>query len=177
MIQRRDFITLLGGAGVWPVAARAQQSGGMRRVGLLSADGENSPITQARVGALQNGLEALGWIEGRNLQINIRGGSSEPDRLRIIAAQMVRLSPDVILSEPSGLKLLQEATRQIPIVFVLVLDPVRDGYVASVAKPGGNLTGFASYDPAISGKYLQLLKEIAQNVTRELLSTTRPTSE
>jgi putative tryptophan/tyrosine transport system substrate-binding protein len=149
-MQRRQFITLLSGAATArPLAALAQQGERVRRVGIFSPSGQNNPIVQARLSAFRTGLQALGWIEGRNLRFDYSAAGSEADRLRLAAADLVRLAPDVIVAEPTGLKILQETTREIPIVFVLVLDPVRDGYVVSIAKPEGNLTGFASYDSAI----------------------------
>jgi putative ABC transport system substrate-binding protein len=163
-MKRRQFITLLGGAAAWPIAARAQQPERMRRIGALISGGENAPQTQARYGAFRKGLEALGWIEGRNLRIDVRYASTD-DQYRTYAAEMVALASEVILSSPTGLRPLQQATRAIPIVFVVLLDPVGEGFVANLARPGGNMTGFAAYDPSIQSKYLQLLKEIAPNIT------------
>jgi putative ABC transport system substrate-binding protein len=175
-MRRRDFITLLGGAAAaLPLAARGQQSGRVRRVGVL-VGAENDAETQARVAAFRQGLAALGWIEGRNLHVDYRFGGNA-DRLGASVADMVGLAPDVIVSSPQGLEPLRQATGTIPIVFVLLADPMGQGFVASLARPGGMMTGFASLDPSIVSKQLQLLKEVAPRVTRvaNLYDSVNPT--
>ena len=164
MIGRRTFITGLGGAAAWPVVARAQQTDRMRRIGaLMSVEG---PPGQVRVLAFAEELEKLGWIEGRNISIDYRW-AADTDRLRAYATELVGMTPDVLLSGGGApLVALQKATQTIPIVFVTVADPVANGFVASVARPGGNITGFATYEPTISVKWLELLREIAPRVTR-----------
>jgi putative tryptophan/tyrosine transport system substrate-binding protein len=164
---RRDFLTLLGGAAAWPLAARAQQADRVRRVGvcanLSAADREG----QARNKAFLQTLQQLGWTVGRNVQIDHRWGAGDAERMRRYTAELVALAPDVILAvgaETVGR--LQEATRSIPIVFVQVTDPVGAGYVASLARPGGNATGFTMFEFGISAKWLELLKQVAPRVTR-----------
>jgi putative ABC transport system substrate-binding protein len=166
-IGRRRFIALLGGATVaWPLAADAQQQDRLRRIGVLTGAAENLPQTQARLGAFRKELEALGWAEGCNIRVDYRYFAGSADRARTEAAELVALAPDLILSQSAALAPLQQMTRTIPIVFVLALDPVAEGFVASLAQPGGNMTGFASYDPSSNTKYLQLLKDIAPRTTR-----------
>jgi putative ABC transport system substrate-binding protein len=166
-MKRRQFITLLGGATAWPLAARAQQGERMRRIGVLmylAADDADSP---ALVAAFARGLQELGWIEGRNIQIDYRWGGGDLDRVRRYAAELAALAPDVILvTSGSALAALQNATRTVPIVFASVSDPVGAGYVASLARPGGNTTGFSLFEYSISGKWLELLKQIAPGMTR-----------
>jgi ABC-type uncharacterized transport system substrate-binding protein len=165
--RRREFITLLGGAVVWPVAARAQQRELMRRIGILLNLASDDAEGQARLAAFHQGLQQLGWTVGRNVQIDYRWGAGDADRIRKFAAELVALAPDVILSAGSpSVAALQQATRTVPIVFVTVVDPVSSGFVDTLARPGGNITGFALYEYSISGKWLQLLKEIAPRVTR-----------
>jgi putative tryptophan/tyrosine transport system substrate-binding protein len=161
-MSRREFITLLGGAATWPMVAQAQQPERIRRLGVLSNGEENAPQAKARQDAFRKGMEALGWLEGRNIRIDYRYFAGDPDRARAQAAELVALVPDVILSQPPGLPWLQQMTRTIPVVF----DPVGEGYVASLARPGGNMTGFAAYDPSINTKYLQLLKQVAPGISR-----------
>jgi ABC-type uncharacterized transport system substrate-binding protein len=167
MIRRREFIRLLGGAAAaWPVAARGQQ-GGMRRIGALmnlAADDEES---QARYTAFVQALAELGWTVGRNLRIDTRWGASDGDRIRKFAAELIALAPDVILANGSSIVgPLRQATRTVPIVFVSVTDPVGAGLVETLARPGGNATGFTSFEFGVSTKWLELLKEIAPGVTR-----------
>jgi putative ABC transport system substrate-binding protein len=166
-LRRRDFITLFGGAAVaWPLAARAQQLDGLRRIGALFGPAETDPEGQARAAALREGLQKLGWTEGRNLHIEYRwaGGA---DRMRSLAAELVRLNPEVIFAAAtSALVALQEATRNIPIVFAQVTDPVGAGFVASLARPGGNITGVTQHDFTIGLKWLELLKQLAPRVAR-----------
>jgi putative ABC transport system substrate-binding protein len=161
-MRRREFIAgLTGAAGVWPLVAPAQ-SGRMRRIGISAGQSAGDPSFRDRLVAFKKGLEALGWVEGRNLRVDYRYAAKN----RAEAAELIALGPDVIFSALGGLRVLQEMTRTIPIVFASVLDPVGEGFVASVARPGGNTTGFAAYDPSTSTKFLQFLKEIAPRVTR-----------
>jgi putative ABC transport system substrate-binding protein len=163
-MNRREIIAVLGSAAALPVVVRAQQSDRMRRIGvLMSVEG---PPGQVRVLAFAEELEKLGWIEGRNISIDYRW-AADTDRLRAYATELVGLTPDVLLSGGGApLVALQKATQTIPVVFVTVADPVANGFVASVARPGGNVTGFATYELTISVKWLELLKEIAPRVTR-----------
>jgi putative tryptophan/tyrosine transport system substrate-binding protein len=166
-VRRREFITLLGGAAAWPLVARAQQSGPMRRIGVLMYLAADDPDSPARVAAFAQGLQELGWIDGRNIRIDYRWGAGNTDRYRAYAAELVALAPDVILvSSGSALAAVQNATRTVPIVFVNVGDPVGGGYVASLARPGGNTTGFTLWEWGTSGKWLELLKEIVPAMTR-----------
>jgi putative ABC transport system substrate-binding protein len=166
-MRRRALITLLGAAAAWPVAARAQQSGRMPRIGVLSSLAADDPETQARHAAFLQGLQEWGWTSGRNVQIDYRWGAGDPDRFRKYAVEMVALAPDVILATgtPVTAALLQ-ATRSLPIVFAQVVDPVANGFVESLARPGGNATGFTIFEYGLGGKWLELLKEIAPHVTR-----------
>jgi putative ABC transport system substrate-binding protein len=169
MMERRRFITLLGGAAAaWPLAATAQQSERMRRIGVLMHLPENDPEAQARVRALLQGLQELGWIEGRNVRIDYRFGAADVDSSRRYAAELIALAPDVIQASGTGpMAALHEATRTVPIVFAQVPDPVNAGFVDSLARPGGNATGFSVFEEyGSSGKWLELLKEIAPQVTR-----------
>ena len=167
-MRRREFISLLGGGTVaWPLAARAQQGERMRRVGILLPAAADDPAWQARVGAFQQGLALLGWNIGSNLQIDTRWATTNAAEIRRQAAELAALAPDVILAGgTSALGPLLQATRTVPIVFTLVFDPVGTGYVDSMARPGGNATGFMLYEYSFSGKWLELLKEIAPGVTR-----------
>jgi putative ABC transport system substrate-binding protein len=167
-MRRREFITLFGGAAAsWPLAARAQQPERMRRIGVLMFFEEDDPQSMLRVGAFLEGLQRLNWIKGDNVQIDIRWGAADTERSRRYAAQLIALAPDVILAQASSATAaLREATRTLPVVFVNVTDPVGAGYIASLARPGGNATGFTYLEYGISGKWLELLKEIAPRVTR-----------
>jgi putative ABC transport system substrate-binding protein len=167
-MKRREFISLLGGAAAaWPLAVRAQQPERMRRIGVLMNLASDDAEGQARLAAFHQGLQQLGWTVGRNVQINYRWGAGNADRIRKFAAELVALAPDVILSAGSpSVAGLQQATRSVPIVFVLVVDPVSSGFVDSLARPGGNITGFAWAEYSIGGKWLELLKEIAPGMTR-----------
>ena len=166
--KRREFITLLGGAAVaWPLAAWAQQADRVRRIGALMTQAADDPEGQARLLALAQGLQESGWTIGGNVRIDTRWGAGDAERYRRYAAELVALAPDVILvNGPAALAQLQQATRSVPIVFVNVVDPVGAGFVASVARPGGNATGFMLSEYSTSGKWLELLKEIAPRVTR-----------
>jgi putative ABC transport system substrate-binding protein len=165
-IGRRQFITLLGGAAAaWPLAARAQQPDRVRRIGVFAFGAESDPAAQAYVRALRQGLEQLGWIEGRNIRVDYRWASG--DRLKAEVAEMVELAPDVILCGATQLTgEFQQKTRTIPIVFVHVADPVAGGLVESLARPGGNITGFTAYESSIGEKWLEVLKEIAPRLTQ-----------
>jgi putative tryptophan/tyrosine transport system substrate-binding protein len=167
-IKRREFITLLGGAAVaWPLAARAQQSERMRRIGVLIPLAADDPESQRRLTAFVQGLQELGWTDGRNIRIETRWTAGDTDRMRRHAAELVALAPDVILaSGGTVVGALLEASRTTPIVFTLTVDPVGAGHVASLARPGGNATGFTGYEYGLAAKWLELLKEIAPRVTR-----------
>jgi len=167
-MQRREFIVLLGGtAAAWPQAARAQQTERMRRIGVLMSDAANDPEGQARVTVFVQALQQLGWTDGRNMRIDVRWGAVDADRYRKYAEELVALAPDVILATSSAaLGTLQRATRTVPIVFAAVADPVGAGYVDSLARPGGNASGFALFEYGIAGKWLELLKQIAPALTR-----------
>src|SRR5262245_2106295 len=166
-IERRKFLATLGAAAAaWPFAARAQQGERVRRIGVFLAQGED-PENRLRIEAFVQRLRQLGWIEGRNVQFDYRWGVAEPDRTRRSAEELVALAPDVILTSGSPtLGPLLQATRTVPIVFGGVPDPVGAGFVDSLARPGGNATGFTIFEYSISGKSLQLLKEIAPHVSR-----------
>ena len=167
-IERRKFIAALGGSAfAWPLAARAQQADRVRRVGVLMNLAADDPEGQARIAAFLQGLQELGWTEGRNVRIDYRWHADDADRYRTYAAELVALAPDVILASSSAsTAALQQATRTVPIVFAIVVDPVGAGYVASLARPGGNVTGFTLFEYSLSGKWLELLKEIAPNLMR-----------
>jgi putative ABC transport system substrate-binding protein len=167
-MRRREFVALLGGvAAAWPLAARAQQPEQMRRIGVLTNLVADDPEAQARVGAFLQGLQELGWAVGRNMRIEYRWGAGDADRTRGYAAELVALAPDVILtSGASALAPLLQATRSVPVVFAQVPDPVGAGFVNSLARPGGNTTGFITYEYGLSGKWLELLTQIAPSVTR-----------
>jgi putative tryptophan/tyrosine transport system substrate-binding protein len=167
-IRRRDFITLLGGtAAAWPLAARAQQPERMRRIGLLLGFPEADVEGEASVAAFQQRLQELGWAIGRNIRIDIRWAGGEPDKARTFAKELVSASPDLIVPTSNLVTaILQKETSTIPILFVLVGDPVGSGFVTSLARPGGNITGFAIFETAIAGKWLEILKEIAPRVSR-----------
>jgi putative ABC transport system substrate-binding protein len=166
-MKRREFITLLGSsAAAWPLATRAQQPA-VRHVGVLMNLAESDAEGQARIGALREGLAKLGWTEERELQIEYRWFAGDPDRARTYAAELVKLKPEVIFAGATpSVAVLQRETRSVPIVFAQVADPVGAGFVASLARPGGNITGFASFEYAIAAKWLELLKQIAPQVTR-----------
>jgi putative tryptophan/tyrosine transport system substrate-binding protein len=167
-MQRRAFITLFAGAAIArPFAARAQQTERMRRIGVLMGVAADDPEGQARVTMFMQALQQLGWTDGRNMRIDVRWGAVDADRNRKYAEELVALAPDVILAGNSAaLAPLQRVTRTVPIVFAAVADPVGAGYVDSLARPGGNLTGFSLFEYGIAGKWLELLKQIAPAVTR-----------
>jgi ABC-type uncharacterized transport system substrate-binding protein len=166
-MKRREFITVLGGAAAWPVAARAQQPDRMRRIGVLMAYAESDREGQARVAAFRDGLQKLGWTEGRKIRIDYRWAAGDMEAMQRFAKELVALQPDLIFAPttPSTAAMLQQ-TRTIPIIFATVVDPVGSGFVASFPRPGGNVTGFTLLEPTMAGKWLELLKEIAPRVAR-----------
>jgi putative ABC transport system substrate-binding protein len=167
-MRRRKFISLLGGAAVaWPLAAHAQQPTRMRRIGVLMNTVADDAEGQARLIAFGQGLAQLGWTDGRNVRIDIRWGAGDAERFRRYAVELVALAPDVILAgSGTAVPPLLQATRTVPIVFAQTMDPVGAGFVASLARPGGNATGFTQIEFGMSGKWLELLKQIAPRVTR-----------
>jgi putative tryptophan/tyrosine transport system substrate-binding protein len=166
-MKRREFIAGLGGAAAWPVVGRAQQGGKMRRIAVLLTLPADDPILPARVTAFAQALQELGWTDGRNMRIDYRFAGSDPDRIRRFGVELVALEPDLLVAEGAIVThVLQQAARTVPIVFVLASDPVGEGLVTSLARPGGNTTGFALWEYGIGVKWLELLKEIAPNVTR-----------
>jgi putative ABC transport system substrate-binding protein len=169
-MKRREFITLLGGAAAvaWPLAARAQQPDRVRRIGVLMASAADDSESQARIAAFLQGLQQLGWADGRNMRIDTRWATTDADDIRRHAAELAALAPDVLVAATGTVTAapLLQATRTVPIVFVQVIDPVGAGFVVSLARPGGNATGFTIYEYGMSGKWLELLKEIAPRVTR-----------
>jgi putative ABC transport system substrate-binding protein len=161
-MRRREFIPLLGGAALWPLAARAQQSERVRRIGVLTPWREDDPEARAWLSAFLQRLAELRWNEGRNVRMDVRWAAGDPDRVRMYAKELVELQPDVILVDSTPqTAALQRETRTIPIVFVGVSDPVGSGFVASFASPGGNITGFTHYEPTLSGKWVELVTEMA----------------
>jgi len=169
-MKRREFITLLGGAAAWPLAARAQQPEKMRRIGVLMPSAADDPEFQARITAFLQELAQLGWLDGRNVRIDTRWGVADADSARKYATELVALAPDVILANSSAaIAPLLQATRTVPIIFTSVADPVGAGYVDSLARPGGNATGFLVWEYSIAAKWLELLKEIAPRVTRAVV--------
>jgi putative ABC transport system substrate-binding protein len=167
-MRRREFISLIGGAAAaWPLAARAQQAEHLRRIGVLMNTSADDPEGQARIAAFHQGLQEWGWTLGRNARIDVRWGALDADNSRRYAVELVALAPDVILASASAaMGALQQTTRTVPIVFVSIIDPVGAGFVESLARPGGNATGFALFEYSLSGKWLELLKEIAPGVRR-----------
>jgi putative ABC transport system substrate-binding protein len=166
-MRRRAFILALGGAAAWPLAARTQQSERMRRIGVLMAIAADDPQSPLRVAAFAQELQQSGWIIGRNVRIEYRWGASDADNARKYAAELAALAPDVILANGSvAVAAVQSTARTVPIVFVTVIDPVGAGFVENLARPGGSATGFTQYEYGMSGKWLELLKEIAPRVTR-----------
>jgi putative tryptophan/tyrosine transport system substrate-binding protein len=170
-MQRREFITLLGGAAAaWPIAARAQQPERMRRVSVLLGVGEKDPESNGRVKAFRLGMRDLGWIEGRNVQVEYRFAGINPDSISKHVAELIRLAPDVIVANSTPvLAALRSATSTIPIVFVLVNNPVGQGFITTLAHPGGNITGFSFIEPEIVGKWISLLGDVKPNLSRVAL--------
>jgi putative ABC transport system substrate-binding protein len=166
-MKRREFISLLSGAAAWPLAARAQQGERMRRIGVLQGGAAEHSEMQARNAAFQQGLRQLGWIEGHNVKIDFRFGLGTTETIRKQAAELAASAPDVIVTSGSATtEVLQREARSVPVVFAIVPDPVGAGFVNSLARPGGNITGFMQGEYNLSGKWLELLKQIAPNVTR-----------
>jgi len=166
-MKRRDFITLLGGAAAWPAAARAQQGERNRRVAVFTALAPDDPENQSRIAAFQQEMQRLGWTEGQNLRITYHSVGSDAEHVRKEAAELVTLAPDVILANGGTTMVpLHQLNRSVAVVFVNVPDPVGAGFVASLARPGGNATGFTVYEYGISGKWLELLKQVAPGVAR-----------
>jgi ABC-type uncharacterized transport system substrate-binding protein len=177
-LKRREFITLLGGAAAaWPLAAHAQQSGGKRRIGVLFGIAENDLETQSRGAAFRRGLRDLGWIEGRNVEIDYRFAAGDLNRARAYAAELVTSAPDVLLANSTPvLMALRQATTTIPIVFAVVNDPVGQGFISSLARPGGNITGFTFIELTMVGKWLEMLKEMSPDMVRAFLMFNPQTS-
>ena len=169
-MRRREFITLLGGATGWPLAVCAQQPARLRRIGVLIGFAETDPAVRSWLGAFRDTLANLGWTEGSNLRIEVRWARDDPDRMKTFAKELVDLRPDAILSVTTPVtNALSRETQTIPIVIATVADPISSGFVANLGRPGGNLTGFALYEPSMGGKWLELLKQIAPGVTRVAL--------
>ena len=168
MMKRRKFIALLGSAtAIWPLAALGQQSDRVRRIGVLMGFAENDEVWHASLAAFRQRLQELGWTDGGNVRINYRLTGENTERIRIAAGELVALAPDVILvSGNPAVSALMESTRTIPIVFTWVSDSVGSGFVASLAHPGGNVTGFHKFEPSLGGKWLEVLKEIAPGLRR-----------
>jgi putative ABC transport system substrate-binding protein len=167
-VRRREFITLLGGAAVaWPLAARAQQGELVRRMGVLTGIAADDHESKARLAAFLQGLQGLGWSEGRNVRIDYRSAGGSTSNTRKYAAELVALAPDVILAIGSvNVDALLQVTHSVPIIFTIVIDPVGAGFVESLSRPGGNATGFMMFEYSLSGKWLELLKEITPGMTR-----------
>jgi putative ABC transport system substrate-binding protein len=166
--RRREFITLLGGAAAaWPLAARAQQPAQVRRIGVLMPFAEDHPVGQARVAAFLQGLRQLGWTDGHNVRIDYRWSAGDSDNIHKFASELIALGPDVVMAFTSAaVTALRQATSTVPIVFAVVADPVGAGYVESLARPGGNVTGFAAQEYAVGGKWMEFLKETVPHLTR-----------
>jgi len=166
-MRRRAFITLLGGAAAWPLAASAQQSDRVRRVGVLSNFAESDLEAQSMVEALHQTLQELGWVEGRNLRIDHRWAAGNPTRIQAFAKALITLQPDVIVGHVTpAVTALRKETSTIPIVFIQVSDPIGAGFIANLAHPGGNITGFTTYEASMVGKWVEMLKEVAPRVSR-----------
>jgi putative ABC transport system substrate-binding protein len=167
MMKRRAFITLIGGAAVWPVTARAQQGDRVRHIGVLMGPDENDPVSKTYVSAFTQALADLGWTDGRNVRMDLRWGRTDINRIRALAQELVGLQPDIIVtSTTSPTAAVQQETRAIPIVFASVPDPVASGIVARLDRPNGNVTGFAIFEASLGGKWLELLSEIAPGLKR-----------
>jgi putative ABC transport system substrate-binding protein len=166
-MQRREFLSLVGGAATgWPLAAHAQQSGQMRRIGVLLGNAEGDPQAIAGLAAFKTALQELGWIGGRNIQIDDRFAAADLDRMQTLAKELVVLQPDVIMGQTTPvIAALQRETKTIPIVFIIVSDPVGSRFVASLPHPGGNITGFINIEASLSGKWIEIIKEIVPRVT------------
>src|SRR5579863_4747198 len=167
-MKRRDFIVVLGNAAALPLIARAQQP--TRLIGVLFGYAENDPTGQSELAAFRSGLSKLGWKEGGNLRIELRWGAGDPDKIRKMAKELVELHPDVILGQTTPVAdALVHATKTIPVVFMTVSDPIASGFVATLARPGGNVTGFALFEAALGGKWVELLKQTAPRTKRVAL--------
>jgi putative ABC transport system substrate-binding protein len=176
-MNRRHFITLLGGAAAWPLSAQAQQGNRVRRIGYLRSGDENDPFTKPNASAFTQALADLGWVDGRNVRMDIRWSGPDIDRMRALAQELVGLQPDIILAGTTPATLaLQRETRTIPIVFANVGDPVASGIVPRLDRPGGNITGFALYEASLGGKWLELLSEIAPGLKRAAIMFNPETS-
>ena len=172
-VRRRKFVVALAGAAAWPLAARAQQGGRMRRIGLLIGGDENDPVYKNRPSAFAEALSDLGWA-GRNVRMELRWAGGDTNRIRALAQELVGLQPDIILTNGTAATMaLQRETRTIPIVFANVSDPVASGIVARLDRPSGNITGFAIEEPSLAGKWLELLSEIAPGLKRAVISGAR----
>ena len=168
-MRRRNFIACLGSAAAWPLAVRAQQGEQIRRIGVLLATGQKDPDTPNRIAAMRQALQGFGWSEGRNLWIDIRFGEGDTNLIQKHAVELVGSNPDAILVLGTiVVTALRQVTRSIPVVFVQVADPVQAGFVSSLSHPGGNITGFTTYEFNMGGKWLELLKDISPGVTRVL---------
>ena len=167
-MRRREFITILGGAAAaWPLAAHPQQPNGMRRIAVLSSGNADDQLFKSALAAFQQGLQQLGWTDGRNVRIDLRPGRGDLDNIRKHASELAALAPDIIMAVGgSAVGPLLQATRTVPIVFVFAPDPVGSGFVNSLSRPGGNATGFMAFEYSLSAKWLELLKEIAPGVKR-----------
>jgi len=169
-IGRREFITLLGGAAAWPLAARAQQGERVRRIGMLLGIAENDLEAQSRIAAFRKGLRDLGWVEGRNVHIDYRFAAGDANRIKAYVAELVTLAPDVFLANSTPVvAALRQATTSIPIVFAVVNDPVGQGFISSLAHPGGNITGFTFIEFTMVGKWLEMLKAVSPDMVRAAL--------
>ena len=166
-MQRREFVMLLGAAAAWPLAANAQQQEGIRRIGMLTGIAGEDVQTKARIAAFLQELQKLGWTEGRNFRMDVRAGAGNLATIRKYAAELVALAPDVIVvSGTTPVTLLLEATHKVPIVFTVVIDPMGAGFINKLSRPGGNVTGFMNFDYSLSGKWVELLKQVAPGVTQ-----------
>jgi len=166
-VKRRDFIVLLGGAAAWPLAGRAQQPERMRRIGILTAQAESDPAIKGHLAIFAKGLHSFGWSEGHNLRIEVRMADGDAGRLNAHAAELASLKLDLIVSHGTSVtQIQQQQTRTIPIVFTTVTDPVGSGLVESLARPGGNTTGFTNFEFSMAGKWLELLKESYRPCTK-----------
>jgi putative ABC transport system substrate-binding protein len=176
-LRRREFIAGLGGAAAWPLAARAQQGDRMRRIGLLMTGDENDPAYKLRVSAFTQALAGLGWADPRNVRMDLRWGGGDTDRTRALAQELVGLQPDIIVTNSTpATAAVQGAPRTIPILFGNVSDPVASGLVTRLDRPGGNITGFATFEPSLGGKWLELLSEIAPGLKRAAIMFNPDTS-
>jgi len=167
MMKRREFITLLGGAAAWPLVARVQQGDRVRRIGVLMPGDENDPVRKTEVSTFTQALADLGWTDGRNVRVDLRWAGDDINRIRALARELVGLQPDIIVTAGTpATAVVQRETRTIPIVFANVANPVAGGIVARLDRPSGNITGFATFEAPLGGKWLELLSEIAPGLKR-----------